>query len=238
MSGGKAKPSEVLDRYLLCDDDCGAGPAVGRPLQLQASHWQARELYLSDIALVAVMEPCERHRPVIEHREELYRLLRRIGHLAMQHDLMRPVACVLPEEMLGDAAEAVRGWGGEQGWHRGAFTLYVEPERRRRGRVSVADRVADLLAPEPRPLKERREPRDPEALLKTFIDGAKAQEATLRPEVQKLFAPLARAVADTVRQAGSLEKTGEEDQKHRFDELDDWQRQVLSGARDAERSDR
>lgn len=102
-------------------------------------------------------------------------LLRSVSHLSWEHDLMRPVAGIVskedfPENGTGSEADpnAARfeTWESDQDWHRGAFTLYVEPNASK-----LEERLSDLLDPEVRELSgEDIEPKDMEELIEKAFE--------------------------------------------------------------------
>ncbi|MEO5367099.1 MAG: hypothetical protein H7831_12290 [Magnetococcus sp. WYHC-3] len=72
-------------------------------------------------------------------KEDLFRLLRKWNQLILSHGAVYPLAGVLetPNESM---AKMMRSWGGDQEWHRGGFTLFVEEDK-------PYKRLADLLLP-------------------------------------------------------------------------------------------
>ncbi|GBE49124.1 hypothetical protein BMS3Bbin13_00023 [bacterium BMS3Bbin13] len=135
MVSEKDEPS--FKKFLLVDKE-DEPPA--------ARYWWYREgIYLSNVCLVVHLSPTvewlnESELP--RAKDALYTYVRRVEQTALEHDFMRPVACVIsprvPERFHESSRKEpwttqlwkdMKGWTAEQDWHRGAFALYVEDGR-------------------------------------------------------------------------------------------------------------
>ncbi len=104
--------------------------------------WYREGMYLSDVCLVVHLSPRVEWLNAADQqraKEELYIYVRRVEQTALEHDFMRPVACVIsprvPEGFhepsqkkpwTAQLRKDMKGWISDQEWHRGAFALYVE----------------------------------------------------------------------------------------------------------------
>jgi hypothetical protein len=158
--GQQRTPDEILGDYLLVGPDAGKTPHERR-------WWRREGIYLSDVCLAVHLTPdfgSPTPGELEQAREALFTYLRQVAHIAMEHDYLRPLACVLAVQEARPNTETItllKHWAPAQDWHRGAFTLYVEvPDQPLgRGRESDAcdcpadppwtykDRLADLLSP-------------------------------------------------------------------------------------------
>ena len=84
-------------------------------------------------------------------KEELRTVLRFVAHLAAEYGLLRPVVGIVRLDPCTDSGNdvpswlrTVRGWAGDQDWHRGEFLLFVETNEN-----DYLRRCGDLLAPAP-----------------------------------------------------------------------------------------
>lgn len=108
--------------------------------------WRRHGIYLSAICAVVHVSVHSAHWTDTDRdaaKDRLYRYLRRIAQTLLEFDVIRPVAAVvsLPADDT-DAAREIRTWGGDQGWHRGGFTLYAEDHE------DAGRRCLDLLNPQ------------------------------------------------------------------------------------------
>ncbi len=196
--------------FLLVGPDC-------RDLPAERGGWCREGIWLSDVALVVKVRPthkCLTGEVLEQTKQALYAFLRRVSQTALEHDFMRPVACVivLPADpavasgRLGEISRAMRRWGADQEWHRGAFTLYSEfdsepkfdPER-----LASDRRVLDLLKPQVTPIEEsERAVRTLETLI-----GSLTNEAETRGPLEQ---SLVNAVIEDLRayEAGHESEAG------------------------------
>lgn len=153
---------ELIDYHQEVETFRLVGPdPAGPPLPSERRWWRRESIYLSDVCLAVHLSPTvstlEDDREAATAKEALYTYLRRVGQYALEHDLMRPVACVMSSDIhqpSSDLLAYLRSWGSDQEWHRGNFTLYVEipgtegeqPQR------EPYKRLADLLNPKPETL--------------------------------------------------------------------------------------
>ena len=170
----------------------------------------AQEIYISDICIAAHLvsrQPRDSAQWSLEGaREELYPFLRWLGHLAMEEDLVRPVAGVASEDdfkKFGTAAlNAVKQWGADQEWHRGSFTFYLE-----RNNEEVIERLADLLDPTPEIIDryEPQEAKDTEYYLKHIREKSKPVEPEGR-DIEKLYSSLTAGLESSAKGESSALK--------------------------------
>jgi hypothetical protein len=150
--------------------------------------WRRESIYVSDVCLAVhlshTISTFADDRETAVAKEALYTYLRRVGHQALEHDLMRPIACVMSTGLhppSPDLLASMRNWGSDQEWHRGSFTLYVEipgPADEQPGRAPYK-RLADLLRPKIEPLfdmpQEARTARDILAGLENRLEADPAR---------------------------------------------------------------
>lgn len=135
------KDEQLFKNFLLVDEK--DEPPAARYC------WYREGIYLSDVCLVVHLSPTVEwlnDDDLPRAKEALYTYVRRVEQTALDHDFVRPVACVIsprvPEEFHGPSRKKswtekfwkdMKGWTADQDWHRGAFALYVEdgcPEQR------------------------------------------------------------------------------------------------------------
>ena len=163
-----------LQKFLLKNES-------GEWVRLKCTWLIAQEIYMSDICIAVHLvprQPRDSAQWSLEGaREKLYTFLRWLGHLAMEEDLVRPVAGVASEDdfkKFGTAAlNGVKQWGADQEWHRGSFTFYLE-----RNDEEVKKRLADLLDPTPEIIDRYKpqEAKDTEYYLKHIREKSKQVE--------------------------------------------------------------
>ena len=158
-----------IDEFLLEKD--------GKPITLQGKCFRAGRIYLGDICAAVRLDPIYGNNSgksweIEKARNELYSMLRWFYYLLMDEDLVRPVAALAVEkdfENFGSAlCEAVKKWGGDQDWHRGSFTFFLEKDAK-----DVEGRISDLLLPESVKPRQTKNPRDKRSVLKA-IERAEA----------------------------------------------------------------
>jgi len=101
-------------------------------------------------------------------------------HLAAEYGLLRPVVGIVRMDPFPDSGNdvpcrirKVRGWAGDQDWHRGEFLLFVETDEN-----DYLRRCGDLLAPAPATWSraEPPKPRSAKAVLHDAMEAASASE--------------------------------------------------------------
>jgi hypothetical protein len=208
------------------------GETDNTPIELLGRCWKVIAVYLSDICLAVQLEPLNsRISKVVDGvngaKDELYAVLQGIKQTAFEHDFMRPVVGVLSEDDFGEpslSAGEVKRWIGDQDWHRGAFTLFVESTRDK-----ATLRLFDLLAPAIPEIKpDVVEQRTPEVMEKKFRDLYKSkifsQQSDLKANAKRLLDILQMAINPT------RSKTQNIDADTIQKDLDSWKIEVMGEA--------
>ncbi|NIA10435.1 MAG: hypothetical protein GWP10_12080 [Nitrospiraceae bacterium] len=153
---------DKIDEFLLKKD--------GGPVELKGKWFKADHIYLSDICAVVRLKPISSNESGTSWetemaKDELYSMLRWFYYLLMDEDLVRPVAAVAVTEDFKDfgnkVCKTVKTWGGDQDWHRGSFTFFLEENPKK-----LDERIPDLLAPKQDiQLKLNEKPRNEQSIL-------------------------------------------------------------------------
>jgi hypothetical protein len=151
------KYEKACEEYRLIKADEGNTPS-------DRKWWRREGIYLSDVCLVVHVSPTIESLEDADElnlaKDALYAYLRRISQRTLEHDFMRPLACVIsngqcmPSERL---VKRLRSWGSDQEWHRGSFTFYVEillTGESSDSKTSHWYRLQDLLSPKIEPIVE------------------------------------------------------------------------------------
>ncbi|MEO5376357.1 MAG: hypothetical protein H7832_01020 [Magnetococcus sp. DMHC-6] len=118
--------TEMIKQFLLLFEK--------EEIKISSNYWHSSGLYFNDICFVVCLElkNPNKDKPFDQvlksAKNDLYELLKRMDYLVSDVGLMRPIACILKKESLGERFKEVVLWGADQEWHRGAFTVYVEPD--------------------------------------------------------------------------------------------------------------
>ena len=169
-----------IQRFLVVKQRSRGTEDPSESISIKGDHWIAKKIYVSDICIAVLIVPAKEYAEKRENsdgmtvKEELNALLRSISNLAMEHNLLRPVAGVIWEKDLQDhnfEEKDYKTWESDQDWHRGAFTLYLVPWSEK-NKKCVFELLKDLLDPMVEPLNaERKEPRDMGELIRNaFAD--------------------------------------------------------------------
>ena len=157
--------------------------------------WGITSVHLSASIMCVTLRPQRlsslMHPPTRETcKEELRTLLRFVAQLAAEYGLLRPVVGMVLLDACDsgsgkDWVDHVRGWAGDQDWHRGEFLLFVEMNHH-----DYCRRCVDLLAPAPEEWT-RTEPPEPR---KAFEVLATAKEKVGSDDLQVLLDKMKAAI--------------------------------------------
>jgi len=221
-----------------------------KPVAVKGRYWIAENIYLNEICLAIWATPSEKikERTINSEeaingiiKEELYNMLKGISQLAAEHDLLRPVACVMSEEDLIKSAslndkeiKQIKRWGSDQDWHRGAFTLYVEskngsqdePKNENGYCESVKERLSDLLAPiiETINIGEKSKIKTGDEIADDFKKACREKYGSEKVAIRKAATSLGEALAEGFKQVSDVS----EGIKYR---LKKWEEDILKQAR-------
>jgi hypothetical protein len=198
---------------LLAGDSEGPIPGERRP-------WRRLALCYSRIAFAVVIRPDGGawHKDEEEHaKAALYRYLKRIQLTLLESGLVYPLTAIAIAEQGTVARAAMTGWMSDQDWHRGDFTLYVEPCDEK-----AHERTIDLLSMKVQKLMDK--PREPR---------------TIRTHIQKLESDL--PATGPVRELGNMildvwrlhesRPFGDNEARETRTKLSDWIAQRIADAR-------
>lgn len=146
----EAAKGKDLERYRVVEaDKDGETPTARRP-------WTRRAIYRSPICVavhLSFIDPdCRNDAEVDVAKMALFRYLRQVHQAVMDHGLILPLAAVIeaPQHNAKTLlAKALEGWGSDQTWHRGGFTLYPETSG-----DDTRKRLRDLLSPTGEAMKD------------------------------------------------------------------------------------
>lgn len=178
-----------LDTYLVIGADADDQSRPDR------RPWKRYAIYRSPICVavhLSYIDPdCRDEKEVETVKAALFRYLRQVHQAVMEYGVIAPLAVVIePPAPAGKTllADALPKWGSDQAWHRGGFTLYLEPSK-----DAAKERLRDLLAPTGEAMDPKQfKPRDIEwyvdALDKAAMDQRTDPISVIAGDVLRLSA--------------------------------------------------
>jgi hypothetical protein len=201
VTGQKKDTKAGIKNYLLLGKDESSAHERCR-------WWQREGIYLSNVCLAVHLTVClsgfVSEEDFFSSKESLYGYLRRVGQATLDHDVMRPIACVIvSSEPL---YTKLHSWAADQEWHRGSFLLYFETED------GVWDRLLDLLDAKPDVFyPEYRDPRTEKEIIKQLATTIKREHSDeMAGEFAKELLARIREVISLKRQDDSPQKLAED----------------------------
>lgn len=231
---GKAKDkAKTLEEYRLvgADDDPPEGdppPASNQTsdekgrIPPERRPWKREAIYRSPICIavrLSVIESdCRNEEEVSAAKTALFRYLRQLNQAVMDHGIVLPLAAVITaprQDAETPLTQALKGWGGDQSWHRGGFTLYVETDQ-----DTVEKRLLDLLSPEAEAMDPKKFQQRDVAWFATNLRHAANEQRT---------DPISQIARDVMRLCAADLDTAVRDAngKTRFPNLETWKAERL-----------
>lgn len=216
MTEGTPEETDLKPYEVVGADTPGNTPADRLP-------WKRQAIYHSAICVavhLSVIDPDLGEAEVVAAKIALFRYLRQVHQAVMDHGIVLPLAAVIErpggrtDTLLG---RALPGWGSDQSWHRGGFTLYVE-----KGKEDVRKRLRDLLNPTAKAMDlSKVKDRDPEWFASALDEAIGKSRGT--DDATRIKRDLMRLCAADLRHPGPAEGD-----RTTFPELGAWRTDRLN----------